>query len=97
VSEFGNGELSLDASVHYWTAGRLMRPYTANMPLEYVKKGIAGAWIVGLAVAAAFLGLSTILGWTVLVVLGLLPPLVMMRMWNPPSQTTSESIRNVLR
>ncbi|HEY7186111.1 MAG TPA: hypothetical protein VH436_06155 [Vicinamibacterales bacterium] len=67
------------------------------MPLEYVKNGIAGGWIVGLALLAAFLGVSTILGWTVLVVLGLLPPLVMLRMWNPPAQTTSESIRNVLR
>jgi hypothetical protein len=67
------------------------------MPLEYVKNGIAGSWIVGLALLAAFLGVSTVLGWTVLVVLGLLPPLVMLRMWNPPAQTTSESIRNVLR
>jgi hypothetical protein len=67
------------------------------MPLEYVKKGIAAAWVVGLAIVAAFLGLSSLLGWTVLVVLGLLPPLVMMRMWNPPAQTTSESIRKVLR
>ena len=67
------------------------------MPLEYMKNGIAGIWIVGLALIAAFLGLSSPLGWTVLVVLGLLPPLVMMRMWNPPAQTTSESIRKVLR
>ena len=67
------------------------------MPFEYVKNGIAGAWIVGLALVAAFLGLTTILGWTVLLVLGLLPPLVMMRVWNPPAQTTSESIRKVLR
>jgi len=67
------------------------------MPLEYVKKGIAGAWILGLAVLAAFLGLSTILGWTVLVVLGLLPPIVMLRIWNPPAPTTSESIRKALR
>jgi len=83
--------------VHNGTAGRLIRPYTANMPLEYVKKGIAGAWILGLAVLAAFLGLSTILGWTVLVVLGLLPPIVMLRIWNPPAPTTSESIRKALR
>lgn len=67
------------------------------MPLEYVKNGIAGAWIVGLVIVAAVLGVSTVLGWTVLVVLGLLPPLVVMRLWNPPAQTTSESIRNVLR
>ena len=79
------------------TAGRLRRPYTANMPLEYVKKGIAGAWVVGLALLAAFLGLNSLLGWTVLVVLGLLPPIVMLWKWNPPSQTTSESIRKVLR
>ena len=83
--------------MHNGTAGRLIRPYTANMPLEYVKKGIAGAWILGLAVLAAFLGLSTILGWTVLVVLGLLPPIVMLRIWNPPAPTTSESIRKALR
>lgn len=83
--------------MQYGTVPGLGRPYTANMPLEYVKNGIAGVWIVGLAVVAAFLGLSTILGWTVLVVLGLLPPLVMMRIWNPPAQTTSESIRNIIR
>jgi len=67
------------------------------MPLEYMKNGIAGIWILGLAILAAFLGLNSLLGWTVLVVLGLLPPLVMLRMWNPPAQTTSESIRKVLR
>ena len=67
------------------------------MRVDYLKNGIAGAWIVGLGALAAFLGLNTILGWTVLVALGLLPPLVMMRMWNPPAQTTSESIRDVIR
>ena len=83
--------------MQFGTARCLARPYTANMPLEYVKNGIAGAWIVGLAILAAFLGLNSLLGWTVLVVLGLLPPLVMLRVWNPPAQTTSESIRKVLR
>jgi hypothetical protein len=67
------------------------------MRLEYMKNGIAGAWIVGLAIVAAVLGLNNLLGWTVLAVIGLLPPLVMLRLWNPPAQTTSESIRKVLR
>jgi len=62
-----------------------------------MKNGIAGAWIVGLAIVAAVLGLNNLLGWTVLAVIGLLPPLVMLRLWNPPAQTTSESIRKVLR
>jgi len=67
------------------------------MRLEYMKNGIAGAWIVGLAIVAAFLGLNSLVGWTILAVIGLLPPLVMLRLWNPPAQTTSESIRKVLR
>ena len=62
-----------------------------------MKNGIAGAWIVGLAIVAAFLGLNSLVGWTILAVIGLLPPLVMLRLWNPPAQTTSESIRKVLR
>jgi len=67
------------------------------MRLEYMKNGIAGAWIVGLAIVAAVLGLNSLVGWTILAVIGLLPPLVMLRLWNPPAQTTSESIRKVLR
>jgi hypothetical protein len=74
-----------------------MYSYTSGMPLEYMKNGIAGAWIVGLAILAVFLGLNSVLGWTVLVMLGLLPPLVMLRFWSPPAQSTSESIRKVLR
>ena len=62
-----------------------------------MKNGIAGAWILGLANVAAFLGLNSLLGWTVLAVIGLLPPIVMLRLWNPPAETTSEDIRKVLR
>jgi hypothetical protein len=67
------------------------------MRFTYVKNGIAGAWIVALGAVAAFLGLDTILAWIVLLVLGLLPPLVMLWKWNPPAQTTSESIRESIR
>ena len=79
------------------TAARGARSYTSGMRLEYMKNGIAGAWILGLAIVAAFLGLNSLLGWTVLAVIGLLPPIVMLRLWNPPAETTSEDIRKVLR
>jgi hypothetical protein len=64
-----------------------------------MKKAIIGGWVVGLGVLAFFLNLSSVFGWTVLAGLGVLPPLIMLKMWNPPgpAKTMSESIRDAIK
>jgi hypothetical protein len=67
------------------------------MTLEHAKIGVAGGWLLGWAAIALSVDPSSAIGWALLVGSGLLPPLMLSRMWNPPAQTLSESIRNVLR
>jgi hypothetical protein len=69
------------------------------MQTELMKKAIIGGWVVGLGVLAFSLNLSSVFGWIVLGGLGVLPPLIMLKMWNPPgpAKTMSESIRDAIK
>lgn len=67
------------------------------MKLESIKALIVGGWVLGLGAIALSVNLTSVAGWSVLVGLGLLPPLIMLRMWKQPEQTTSESIREAIR
>ena len=67
------------------------------MRTDYLKAAVSGAWILGVGALGFGLGVTSLVGWFVLVVLGLGPPLVMRGLWRTPSPTMSESIRNVLR
>ena len=69
------------------------------MQTQHLKVAIIGGWVLGLGVLAFATNLSSVGGWTVLVGLGLLPPLIMLKTWNPPApaQTMSESIREAIK
>ena len=67
------------------------------MQLNHLKSAIVGAWVLGLSAVALSFEVTSASGWMFLVGLGLLPPLVLLRMWRQPVQTMSESIHEVLR
>ena len=67
------------------------------MQVKHVKSAVVAAWVLGLAAVAVSGEVTSATGWMFLVGLGVLPPLVLLRMWHQPAQTMSESIREVLR
>ena len=68
----------------------------AGMQREHVKTAIIGGWVLALGAAAASFGVGSATGWMLLVGLGLVPPLMLFRMWRQPAPTMSESIHQVL-
>jgi hypothetical protein len=69
------------------------------MQTDLMKKAIIAGWALGLGVLAFSINLTSLGSWTVLVGLGVLPPLVMLKMWNPPGPATtmSERIREAIK
>jgi hypothetical protein len=67
------------------------------MQLEHVKTAIVGGWVFGLGGIAVSFGVGSVTGWILLVGLGLVPPLMLFRMWQQPAHTMSERIREVLK
>ena len=55
-----------------------MAQYTDFMQTELMKKAIIGGWVLGLGVLAFSVNLTSVGAWTVLVGLGVLPPLIML-------------------
>lgn len=67
------------------------------MQPQYAKTAVIGGWALGVGVVAVSLGLDSAAGWTLLAAVGLVPPLMLLRMWRQPAPTMSESIRDVLK
>ena len=67
------------------------------MKLEHVKTAIVGGWVLALGAAAPSFGVSSATSWMLLVGLGLVPPIMLFRMWRQPAQTMSESIHEVVK
>jgi hypothetical protein len=67
------------------------------MQLESIKAIVAAMWVSAVCAAAIAGNLQSLSGWTVLVGVAVLPPLVMMWRWNHPSPTMSESIQEARR
>jgi hypothetical protein len=67
------------------------------MHIDHVKAAMIGAWILAIGVLGYVLGTTSLAGWTVLAVVSVIPPVVVMRLWRAPSQSMSESIREVIR
>jgi hypothetical protein len=66
------------------------------MQLESVKAPVATVWVSAVCTAGIAGNLTSLSGWTVLAGLTALPPLAMMRPWNSPRQSMSESIQEAL-
>lgn len=55
------------------------------------------AWLLALCAVGLAAEMTSVLGWTVLAGLAVLPPLVMLRLWSGPPESMSESIREARR
>jgi hypothetical protein len=71
--------------------------YSGGMKFEHMKTAIVGVWLLGLGAIALSINMSAAGGWTLFLGLGLLPALILLKMWHQPTPTMSESIRDVLR
>jgi len=67
-----------------------------GMELQRIKMTVATLWVLTAVVIAIVSNLSWS-GGIALASFGLLPPLAILLLWNDPSQTTSESIREARR
>jgi hypothetical protein len=67
------------------------------MHTDNLKAALIGAWILALGVLGYMLGTRSLAGWTFLAIVSVIPPVVIMRLWRAPSQSMSESIREVMR
>jgi len=66
------------------------------MQPKYMKATISVVWMSALFAGALF-GQFTFSAWALLVAFAVIPPLVVMRYWREPVQTTSQRIQEVLR
>jgi hypothetical protein len=64
------------------------------MQLEHMKRAAVVAWVLAWGVMALSIDLSSASGWILLVGSGVLPPLMLLRMWLQPAPTR---IREVLK
>ena len=85
-------------AVHSGTARFRGLGHTEVMQTELMKKIIVGGWVLGLGVLAISVNMTSVGAWTVLVGLGALPPLIMLKIWNPPgpARSMSQTIRDVI-
>lgn len=62
-----------------------------------IKATAAALWISALSAVGLVGGVGSLSGWLLLATVAIVPPLVLMSRLSPPDQTTSESIREVLK
>jgi hypothetical protein len=67
------------------------------MQLKSIQVFSAVMWVLILTIAGIAGNVNSLLVWTVLAGLALLPPFVMMRWWIYPRQSMSQSIQEALR
>jgi hypothetical protein len=67
------------------------------MQLVSIKPVVAMLWVSAALIVGIAGNFSSLSSWAVLAGVAVVPPLVMMWLWNDPRQTMSESIQAVLR
>lgn len=67
------------------------------MQPEHAKTAIIGGWALGVGAIAVSLNVDSAAGWMLLAAVGLVPPLLLLRMWRQPAPSMSQSIRDVLK
>ena len=85
--------------MHSGTVAITVAQYTDFMQTRLMKTAIIGGWVLGLGILAFSVNVTSVGAWTVLAGLGVLPPLIMLKMWNPPgpAKSMSESIRDAIK
>ena len=67
------------------------------MQLKYRKMACAAICVLAMCGVGVAAHVTSLFSWTVLACLALLPPLVVLRLWNDPVPSLSESIQKALR
>lgn len=67
------------------------------MQLQHYKTALAAVWVFTACAAGLTVGVTSMSAWSVVAAIALLPPLVMLRFWQYPPQSISESIREARR
>jgi hypothetical protein len=67
------------------------------MHTDYVKSTVIAAWVLSVGTLGLAFGITSIAGWAGLAVMSVVPPAVMLRLWQAPVPSMSETIRDVLR
>jgi hypothetical protein len=67
------------------------------MTWNYLSIAIVSAWVLAIIALGVTLPMASIWGWAALIGLGLVPPLVVLRLWARPAQSMSERIQQALR
>jgi hypothetical protein len=67
------------------------------MHLVSIKAITAMLWVSVVSIAGIAANVNSFSSWTVLAGVAVLPPLVMMRRWNDPGQSMSQTIQEALR
>jgi hypothetical protein len=78
--------------VHSGTASLRKRLYTRTMKFECTKRTFAAVWVLAMCAVGFAADVTSTSGWVILAGLALLPPIVMLRLWNDPPPSMSESI-----
>lgn len=67
------------------------------MQNHHLKSVLAAVWILAAGVTGVMAGVTSVGAVSLLIVVGLLPPLIMLFRWRDPPQTLSESIQEARR
>jgi hypothetical protein len=67
------------------------------MKLDSMKATVAMIWVSAVGAAGISGNVDSLSGWAVLAGVAVLPPIVMIWLWNHPGQTMSESINKARR
>jgi hypothetical protein len=65
----------------------------AFMPSRHTESAIAAGWILATGMTGVMADITSVGGTVLLLVIGLVPPLIMLFRWRDPPQTLSESIQ----
>lgn len=67
------------------------------MKLETKKLIIAAMWVLTVCIAGVTAGIGSLLGWAMVAIVSVMPPLFLNQLWVAPAPTTSQSIREAIR
>jgi hypothetical protein len=62
-----------------------------------VKATLMVGWVLAVGVLGYMSGTTSVVGWTLLAVVALVPAALVVRLWSVPPPSMSETIRDVLR
>jgi hypothetical protein len=67
------------------------------MTFQSWKLILLASWTVTVLLVAFGTGIHSTTAWAAIIAMALIPPAVAMQVWNPPAQTTSQSIKEAQR